>query len=76
MAKAKEKYFTDLVAAIEDETSTESITKRKGTAQRIRDCSESLELFAKTYFPSVFSSEFSPLQQRNLRIGRRYNSKA
>ena len=63
MAKAKEKYFTDLVAAIEDETSTESITKRKGTAQRIRDCSESLELFAKTYFPSVFSSEFSPLHK-------------
>ena len=63
MAKAKEKFFGDLAAAIEDETSTESITERKGTAQRIKDCAESLELFAKTYFPSVFSSEFSPLHK-------------
>lgn len=63
MAKQKDTFFGDLAAAIEDETSTESITQRKGTAQRIKDCAESLELFAKTYFPTVFSSEFSPLHK-------------
>lgn len=57
MAKAQ-KFFDELSAAIENGTSTEAILSRESTGRRVKECAESLELFAKTYFPTVFSSEF------------------
>ena len=57
MAKAT-KFFDELSAAIENGTSTKSILAKESTGRRVKECAESLELFAKTYFPSVFTSEF------------------
>ncbi len=62
MAK-KQKFFEELLADMEKRTTAEDIVSKKGTGQRVKECAISLELFAKTYFPDVFSSEFSPLHK-------------
>lgn len=54
----KKGIFTSLVEAVESATSVENINLGKEVNQRIKDCSNSLALFAKTYFPEVFTSEF------------------
>lgn len=60
MAKTT-RFFDELSAAIENGTSTEAILSKASTGRRVKECAESLELFAKTYFPSVFTSEFCPM---------------
>lgn len=59
----KQRFFEDLLADIEHETSTEAVVSRKSSGRRMRECAESLELFAKTYFPDIFTSVFSPLHK-------------
>ena len=63
MAK-KKKFFDILADAIENGTSTETLTtKNEEAGRRRQECAKSLELFAKTYFSSIFTSEFSPLHK-------------
>lgn len=62
MAK-RQKFFEELLADMEKRTTAEDIVSKKGTGRRAKECAISLELFAKTYFPDVFSSEFSPLHK-------------
>ncbi|BAL84676.1 putative phage protein (plasmid) [Selenomonas ruminantium subsp. lactilytica TAM6421] len=62
MAKKNQLRFFDELAEAMDKTSK----KGNGTEAlrvRVRDCATSLELFAKTYFPDVFTSEFSELHK-------------
>ena len=59
----KKRFFDELESAIEQGTSTESIITQAETADRIKDCATSLELFAKTYFPTVFTCPFSELHK-------------
>ena len=60
---AKKRFFDDLCAAIEENTSTESVIARGDTGRRKKECATSLEKFAKTYFPEIFTSTFSPLHK-------------
>lgn len=66
MAK-KQKFFDELLADIEQETSTEAVISTKTTGRRKKECAESLELFAKTYFPDIFTCEFSALHKEFFR---------
>lgn len=63
MAKKNEKIFDILATAIEENTSTEHLLKKNDTGRRVKECSTSLEKFAKTYFPDIFKSAFSPLHK-------------
>lgn len=63
MANKKVRFFDELESSIEHGTSTEAILARNDTGRRKRECAESLELFAKTYFPSIFSSDFCELHK-------------
>ena len=60
---AKKKFFDELASAIEENTSTKSVVARNDTGRRMKECATSLEKFAKTYFPTVFTSTFSPLHK-------------
>ena len=59
----KKRFFDALADAIENGTSTNSLNLDKDAGRRKAECAESLELFAKTYFPTVFTCEFSPLHK-------------
>lgn len=59
----KQRFFEELIADIEQETSTEAVVSRKTSGRRLKECATSLELFAKTYFPEIFTSVFSPLHK-------------
>lgn len=63
MGKALKPAFADLVAAIENGTGPEEILANDSTGRRKKECAESLEKFAKTYFPTVFSSDFCELHE-------------
>ena len=57
------KFFTSLVHEIEKTTSKDSVLQRVKTKDSIENSSKSLEFFAKTYFPNIFTSEFCPLHK-------------
>lgn len=59
--KSEQKFFDELAAAIS--ANAKEGSGSKALRIRVRDCAISLELFAKTYFPDVFTSEFSPLHK-------------
>lgn len=61
MAKKDLRFFEELAEAM-DKTSKEGSNKN-AFKSRVKKCAISLELFAKTYFPDVFTSEFSPLHK-------------
>lgn len=61
MAK-KELFFDELAVAIE-KNAPHSTTEVGGQNRRIKECSRSLEKFAKTYFPEIFKCAFSPLHK-------------
>ena len=60
---AKKRFFEELASAIEENTSTESVISANDAGRRMKECATSLEKFAKTYFPTVFTSTFSPLHK-------------
>ena len=57
------KVFTELIEEIEKETSESAVLQRNRTKNIIEKASKSLEFFAKTYFPNIFTSEFCPLHK-------------
>ena len=63
MSNKKKKFFDLLATAIEENTSTDDLLRKHDTGRRVKDCSTSLEKFAKTYFPEIFKSAFSPLHK-------------
>ena len=62
MAKKSQARFFEELAEAMDKTSTQG-NGTNALRVRVRDCATSLEAFAKTYFPDVFTSEFSPLHK-------------
>lgn len=62
MARKAELRFFDELAEAMDKTSKEG-SNQNSFKIRVRDCATSLEQFAKTYFPDVFTSEFSQLHK-------------
>lgn len=60
---AKKRFFDELASAIEENTSTKSVVSADDAGRRMKECATSLEKFAKTYFPTVFTSTFSPLHK-------------
>ena len=60
---AKKRFFDELASAIEENTSTKSVVAQNDAGRRMKECATSLEKFAKTYFPTVFTSSFSPLHK-------------
>ena len=62
MAKKSQVKFFDELAAAMDKTSEQG-SNTGSIKLRVRDCAHSLEKFAKTYFPDIYASEFSPLHK-------------
>ena len=62
MARKSDLRFFDELAEAMDKTSKEG-SNTNSFKIRVRDCATSLEKFAKTYFPDVYSAEFSPLHK-------------
>ncbi len=61
MARKDLRFFEELAGAM-DKTAEEG-SNQNSFKSRVRECSRSLEKFAKTYFPDIYSSEFSPLHK-------------
>lgn len=57
------RIFQDLANAIENETSTGAVLEREAKNSRIHNSARSLEVFAKEYFPNIFTAPFSALHK-------------
>ena len=57
------RLFQDLANAIENETSTGAVLERESKNARIHNAARSLEVFAKEYFPNIFTAPFSALHK-------------
>ena len=57
------RIFGDLANAIELETSTGAVLEREAQNARVQDAAVSLEVFAKKYFPTIFTAPFSALHK-------------
>lgn len=57
------RLFGELANAIENETSTGAILEREAQNNRVQSAAVSLEVFAKKYFPNIFTAPFSALHK-------------
>lgn len=57
------RFFSEIEDEIEKNTTHEAISTRDATGRRIEGCATSLELFAKTYFPDIFTCDFCELHK-------------
>ena len=57
------RLFLELANAIEQETSTGAILEREAKNDRVQSAARSLEVFAKKYFPNIFTAPFSALHK-------------
>ncbi|MBR1581180.1 MAG: hypothetical protein IJ668_11925, partial [Selenomonadaceae bacterium] len=55
--------FGELANAIEHETSTGAVLEREAKNGRVQRSARSLEVFAKEYFPAIFTAPFSDLHK-------------
>ena len=63
MARHKTSAFSDLVTAVEESTGSEDVLSKDNESNRITACAKSIALFAKTYFPDIFTSDFCELHK-------------